>query len=147
MSQENVDVVRRIWDLSQEGIEKGDPAAGFNAAYDQGLISADSTFTPAPEVPGSQTYVGRDGFAEFLRAWTDEFADWKMWPDEILDAGDEQVVAIVRQLATGKGSGATVELRFAVVYTRARRYRPPACPYSGSFWRPRRPVAALLFVA
>ena len=61
--------------------------------------------------------MGRDGFAEFLRAWTDEFADWKMWPEEILDASDEQVVAIVSQLATGKGSGATVELRFAVVYT------------------------------
>jgi ketosteroid isomerase-like protein len=117
MSQEDVEVVRRIWDLTMEGIEKGDPAAGFNAAYDQGLISADSTFTPAPEVPGSQTYVGRDGFAEFLRAWTDEFADWKMRPDELLDAGDERVVAIVRQLATGRGSGATVELLFAVVYT------------------------------
>jgi ketosteroid isomerase-like protein len=117
MSQENVEIVRRIWDLTVEGIEKGDPAAGFNAAYDQGLISADSTFTPAPEVPGSQTYVGREGFAEFLHAWTDEFADWRMWPDKILDAGDEQVVAVVRQAATGRGSGATVELLFAVVYT------------------------------
>ena len=117
MSQKNVEVVRRIWDLTMEGIENGDPAAGFNAAYDQGLISADSTFTPAPEVPGSQTYVGRDGFAEFLRGWTDEFAAWKMWADEILDAGEERVVAIVRQVATGRGSGATVELLFGVVYT------------------------------
>jgi ketosteroid isomerase-like protein len=112
-----VEIVRRIWDLTVEAIEQGDPAAGFNAAYDQGLIPVDSTFTPAPEVPGSETYVGRDGFAEFLRAWTDEFADWKMWPDEIVDAGDEQVVAVVRQAATGRGSGATVELLFAVVYT------------------------------
>jgi ketosteroid isomerase-like protein len=117
MSQENVEIVRRVWDLFMEGIDQADPAAGYDAAFDQGLLAPTSTFTPASEVPGSETYVGREGFAEFLRAWTDDFVDWRMWPEKIIDAGDDRVVAVVRQSAKGKGSGAAVELRFGVVYT------------------------------
>jgi ketosteroid isomerase-like protein len=104
-------------DLVVEGFDQGNPAAGFDAACDQGLLAPTSTFTPASEVPGAETYVGREGFAEFLRAWTADFVDLMMWPEEIIDAGDDRVVAITRQSAKGRGSGAAVELRFASVNT------------------------------
>ena len=54
MSQENVEIVQRVWDLIAEGLNKGDPTAGFNAAFDQGLLAPTSTFTPASEVPGTE---------------------------------------------------------------------------------------------
>jgi len=38
MSQENVEVVRQMWDFFVE--HEGDPAAGFNAAFDQGLLAS-----------------------------------------------------------------------------------------------------------
>jgi ketosteroid isomerase-like protein len=117
MSQENVEIVRRVWEVIGKGFDAGDPAAGLNAPFELGLFAATSTYTPAAEVPGSETYVGREGFAEFLRAWTDDFADFKMWPEKIIDAGNDRVVAVLRQSARGKGSGAAVELRFASVYT------------------------------
>jgi ketosteroid isomerase-like protein len=117
MSQENVEVVRRVWELFSEGLDRHDPVAGFNAAFDAGLLAPASTFTPAAEVPGSETYVGREGFAAFVRAWLDEFDDFAMWPEKIIDAGDDRVVTALRQTATGRKSGAVVELRFASVYT------------------------------
>ena len=60
---------------------------------------------------------GRDGLASFLDAWTEYFSEWKLWPEEILDAGGDRVVAIVRQSGKGKASGAVVELHFGLVFT------------------------------
>ena len=119
MSQENVDVVRRIWDLSTEGIEKGDPAAGFNAAYDaRGLI-----FCPIPPSlrplryrARRRTWAQTDSPSSFAPGLTNS-PTGRCGPTRSSTRATSQVVAIVRQLATGKGSGATVELRFAVVYT------------------------------
>jgi ketosteroid isomerase-like protein len=117
MSQENVELVQRMWELVAEGFDAGNPVNAFDAAFDQGLIAPTATFTPALEVPGAETYVGREGFAEFLRTWTADFVDWKIWPEKIIDAGDDNVVVVTRQCATGRGSGATVELTFASVNT------------------------------
>jgi ketosteroid isomerase-like protein len=117
MSQENVEIVRRVWEAIGEGFDRGDAAAGFDAPFELGLFAPTSTYTPAAEVPGSETYIGRDGFGEFLRAWTADFVDFRMWPEQIIDAGGDRVVAVLRQSARGRGSGAAVELRFASVYT------------------------------
>ncbi len=116
MSQENVEVVQRIWDLYMEGFERGDPRVA-TAVYDLGLVAPESTYTPIREVPGTRTYVGREGFVEFLRAWTDDWAALKMRLERVIDAGDDHVVAVVHQSAVGKGSGAAVEARFGIVYT------------------------------
>jgi ketosteroid isomerase-like protein len=116
MSQENVEIVRRIWDLYMEGFERGDPRAA-TAVYDEGLIAAESTYTPIRDIPGTRTYVGREGFVEFLRAWTADFAELRMRLERLIDAGEGLVVAVVHQSAMGKGSGAAVEARFGIVYT------------------------------
>ena len=84
MSEENVEVVRRIWDLYVAGLEQGDPDA-WTAAFDQGLIAPESTITPAREIPGTQTYVGREGFLEFVRAWTAEFAVYTLKDGQVID--------------------------------------------------------------
>jgi ketosteroid isomerase-like protein len=84
---------------------------------------------PAPEVPGPKSYRGRAGFVEFMRTWTEEFQDWWFEIDELIDAGEGRVVAFVRQGATGRGSGAQVELELCSCYelsggkiTRIRNY-------------------------
>ena len=74
-----------------------------NAAYARGAdFAADSTFTLGSCRDRARR---RLGFAEFLRAWTDEFAGW---PDEILDAGDEEAGGTCVKRPTGRGSRATV---------------------------------------
>jgi ketosteroid isomerase-like protein len=111
MSRENVEVVRRIWDLYAEGTP--DAVA---ATYDEGLLASDSTFTPAAEMPGAATYVGREGFMEFLRSWDAEFAEWSLRVEEIIDAGDDRVAVLLHQSGLGRTSGVPVETRFGTVY-------------------------------
>jgi ketosteroid isomerase-like protein len=112
MSQENVELVRRGWDVFTEGMDQGN----WTAVFDEGLFAPECTLTPPREVPGSKTYVGREGFIAFLQEWTEDFLDWRIWPEEIIDAGDDRVVAVVCQSARGKESGAAVQVRFGVVY-------------------------------
>ena len=115
MSQENLEVIRRIWDIYVDGLARGDPGTA-TAAYEQGLVAPSSTYTPIREIPGTRTYVGPEGFVEFLRAWTADWVDLKMRLERIIDASDDRVVAVVHQSAVGKGSGAGVEVRFGIVY-------------------------------
>jgi ketosteroid isomerase-like protein len=111
MSQENVQVVRRIWELYAQGT----PAA-VAATYDEGLLAPDSTFTPAEEVPGKETYVGREGFMKFLRGWDAEFGEWSLQVEEIIDAGDNRVVVLLREFVQGRRSGVPVEAELGSVY-------------------------------
>jgi ketosteroid isomerase-like protein len=111
MSAENMAIVRRIWELYAQGT----PAA-VAATYDEGLLAPDSTFTPAEEVPGKETYVGREGFMKFLRGWDAEFGEWSLQVEEIIDAGDDRVVVLLHQFGQGRTSGVPVEARFGTVY-------------------------------
>jgi ketosteroid isomerase-like protein len=121
MSQENVEIVRRAWEVFMEEIDEGNPAAvwdeGVAAVFDQGLFAPTHTVTPPREVLGSKTYVGREGFSEWMRIWTEDFLDWKIWPEKIIDADGDRVAVVARQSARGKESGVAVELQVAVVYT------------------------------
>ena len=65
--------------------------------------------------------------------WTEDFDSWSLEVEQLIDAGDDRVVGLLRQWATGKGSRVPVELQFAVVYeleagriVRSRAYLDPA---------------------
>jgi ketosteroid isomerase-like protein len=113
MSQENVDLVWRAWEVFSAGVADGN----FAAPFDAGLYAPDATLVPTQEATGAKTYVGREGFVDWLRAWIEDFRDWRMWPEQIIDAGHDRVVALARQTAIGKASGVPVEQRFGVVLT------------------------------
>jgi ketosteroid isomerase-like protein len=69
-----------------------------------------------PKSPGFRdVYRGPDGFAEFMRTWTEDF-DWSIELERVIDAGDDRVVGIFQQRAIGKGSGVPVELRMGLLY-------------------------------
>ena len=72
--------------------------------------------SPQPST-SSKTHVGREGLTEWFYIWTEDFLDWRIWPEKIIDAGGERVVAVVRQSAKGRESGAAVELRAGFAYT------------------------------
>jgi ketosteroid isomerase-like protein len=106
MSQENVEIVRRAIDtFVREG-----PNTSF-----EGLIAEDVQVRPAFEVTGGASFVGPEGFARFIGQWTEDFDDWRVEVDELLDVR-EAVVARMRQSARGKASGAPVEVLFGVVF-------------------------------
>jgi ketosteroid isomerase-like protein len=104
MSQENVEVVRRIL----EAANRHDGAAAL-ALYDPAVVW-DQTLGPIRELMGGpNVYHGHDGlrkwFGEFYEAWADVQAEIL----ELIDAG-EQVISITNYRATGGASGADVEI-------------------------------------
>jgi ketosteroid isomerase-like protein len=125
MSNADVEVVRAAIEAFREGFTRGDDGA----AWDTGLLAADAEWMPAPEIPGPRSYRGREGFVEFMRTWTAEFEDWWWEVEELIDAGQGRVVVLIRQGATGRASGAKVDIEYAAFYelaggviTRIRNY-------------------------
>jgi ketosteroid isomerase-like protein len=105
MSEENVEIVRQVNEAFQRGLEHGDPGAIF----DTGLLADDWEWVVAVPFEGKSVWTGRQEFVEFLRLWMAEFEDYSVEFEPLIDAGDDQVVTIYRQRATGKGSGVPVE--------------------------------------
>jgi ketosteroid isomerase-like protein len=112
MSGENVEIVRRILEAFDAGVERGD----FGAAWDTGAVAEDCEWIPASEMAEQRSYKGREGFVEFMLGWTEDFEDYSIHREQLIDAGDDRVVGFFTQSAMGKASGAPVEQRYAVVY-------------------------------
>ena len=107
MSQENVEVVRRLI----EHWEEGDWRWGRDIFDDQ----CEAVFS-ASWFPEADHYrVGADA----LRAWTgftDAFETFEVRLNRIIDAGD-QVVALTHLRARGQASGATVDALTGGIFT------------------------------
>lgn len=112
MSQENVEIVRRNFESFQAGMERGDPGA----PWDAGINAVDAEWIVPEGLEGRTVWVGREGFVEFIRTWTEQFDDWSLQVERLIDTGDDRVVALTRQSATGKESGVPVELNLGMVY-------------------------------
>ena len=110
MSEENVEIMRRVFEEFQAGMERGDLADRFEET-----VAEDSEFITAVPLEGRSVWRGREGFAEFMRAWTENFEDWSIRLERLIDAGDDRVVGLTHQSATGKASGAPVELNLGTV--------------------------------
>jgi ketosteroid isomerase-like protein len=65
---------------------------------------------------GLEGYRGREGFAEFMRFWTEDFDHFTLRLERLIDVGDDRVVALFHHIAAGKASGVPVELHQGVVY-------------------------------
>jgi ketosteroid isomerase-like protein len=96
-------------------------------------VAEDAEWIPAPDVPGPPSYRGREGFIEFMRTWTEDFDRWSLEVERLIDAGDDRVVVLHHQRATGKGSGVPVDSHFAAIFElkdgcviRMRLYLDPA---------------------
>jgi ketosteroid isomerase-like protein len=105
MSEENVELVRRMlveFDRSRQLSEAWAPDLIWETGY-----------------PGARTteYHGREGFYEFLEDWFSPYEEWEQEFDDVLDAGESQVVAVLRQRGRLSGTEKWVELRYSVVYT------------------------------
>ena len=94
MSEENVEIVRRMF----EAYSTGDNAAAL-AAFDPD-VEYDMTLLR----PDGGVFQGPDGVAEAMRTWTGAFEDWRFEIEEMIDA-DDRVFVATRQFGRGKGSG------------------------------------------
>jgi len=69
--------------------------------------------------PDDEEYRGNDGFLEFQAKWTEPYDEWDFEVEDLVDADDDRVVAVIRQRGRIRGAGSWVELHFAIVCTLA----------------------------
>ena len=100
MSQENMEVVRKVW----RAYERGD-IEEFLALCDPAVVWDQRHYVSGEFDP---VYYGRDGIKRFLEEWYEFFESYYAHGEEFIDAG-EAVLMRVRQGGRGKHSGATVE--------------------------------------
>lgn len=119
MSEENVEVARRVFELAQEGLRTGDHRAAFERGVKEGILAPDLVWRAGVRrgvgIVGLSDTRGATGYIEFIQSWTEDFEDYEMTVEEIIDAGAGRVAAVIRQGARGKGSGAPVEAVFGMI--------------------------------
>ena len=103
MSQENVDNLRRGF----EAYVRGD--------FDEALANLDPDVVYKQAGPDSGVR-GRDAVRASLERWDAEWDEMEMTSEEIIDAGDHLIQAILFR-GRGRGSGVEVEGRFFQVHT------------------------------
>jgi ketosteroid isomerase-like protein len=106
MSQENVDLARR-------GTQS---AEGFWALLDEYIVW-DLRGYPVPDLQGA--YLGRDAVIDASRHYWGTWTNYRVEPEELIDGGSS-VVVVLHEQGRGKGSGASVERRWAQVWTFSR---------------------------
>jgi ketosteroid isomerase-like protein len=109
MSQENIEVVRRVTDVMD--------AEGFEAALPIFLKAAhpDVEWREDPAWPGSATYRGIEQVRQVILDRMDTL-DFDQQTEDLIDV-DDKVVVLVRWVGRGKASGAEGELSMAMVWT------------------------------
>ena len=110
MSQENVDVVRRVYDAAAR---RDVPAV--LALYDP-EVELDATRVDIVGPMGQSTFRGHAGLRSFFREWHEAWENIEYDFEDLIDAGD-QVVSVVTRRARGLASGADVEWHVALLWT------------------------------
>ena len=125
MSQENVEVVRAVFDAWNRG----------GLADMAPLLAEDVEWLEVmgrPEAPGV-AQRGRSRLESSLESLFDAWEQYRLEPQEVRECGDDRVVAVVREVARGRESklevasdwGYLVTVRGRKV-TRVEAYRDPA---------------------
>ena len=100
MSQENVELVRGAFAAY---IDHG----GVDAVLD--YYAEDCVVEDFPEMPDRATYAGKEGVRERDRHFGEIWGDWVLDPVELIDGGDDVVIAVVAMTGRGRGSGAPLD--------------------------------------
>jgi ketosteroid isomerase-like protein len=99
VSQANVDVTRRGYEAFAEG---GEFAFEF-------LDPEIEWLGPRGFPDLAEPHYGHDGVRRYMEKLSEVFEEYRMVPEEFIDAGTDQVLVFAREGGRGKGSGAEVQ--------------------------------------
>jgi ketosteroid isomerase-like protein len=60
---------------------------------------------------------GKDALRAYVQDWLDTFDDFRFEPVELIDAGEDKVIAVMRIRGRAKLSGVETDLTYAALYT------------------------------
>jgi uncharacterized protein len=104
MSQENVELVRSVYDgwlHGELGLDK---------------LDREISMVESSNLPGAVTADGIDAVERYIRSFAKHWEQIRFEPQEYLDAG-ERVVVVARLVGSGKKSGVEVTRTWAYVWT------------------------------
>ena len=104
MSQENVELIRSIYDgwlMGEMGVEHFDPEIAM---------------VESRALPGAVSAYGIEDVRRYMESFAKYWDEIRFEPTEYLDAGDK-VIVMARLIGRGKSSGAAVERTWAYVWT------------------------------
>ena len=110
VSEENLDVVRRIYDAAA----RRDDVVPFEV-YAEDIIW-DMSNSRRALLAMKPVYHGHEGVRQYWRENLSAFGAIDFEVEELIDAGD-QVLAVIREREVGRASGVPVETTHLVVYT------------------------------
>ena len=93
MSQENVEIVRQMW----EAFLGEDPVSGL--AFCDPDIEWDGT-----NLPDGKVARGHEAIVEHAMRWAEMWDDWRMEPERFIDAGGDQVVLVFREIGRSEAA-------------------------------------------
>ena len=104
MSQENVEIVRRV----------------YEAAASRNSEAVFALYDPEVELDSSRlglgVYRGHEGLRSLFREWHEAWGSIEYSYEELIDAG-EAVIAVVTRHARGRASGVETKQPFTLVWT------------------------------
>jgi uncharacterized protein len=106
MSEENVEVVRRMHDAYGRG--------DFQIAIS--CFDPEVELSTPPRQPGAGIYRGHEGVRRATAIWVGTWDDFSTQMEELTDLG-EQVLARICERGRGKGSGVEVERQLFQLFT------------------------------
>src|SRR5262245_35207828 len=107
MSEENVEVGRRVW----EAYARGDTEA-IVALCDPEFEFLMTNFAGWPE---EEVYRGLDALRRFFEEWLGVWETFEAGVDEILDASGDRVLVMCWQSGRGRESGVPAKMEFAQI--------------------------------
>ena len=118
MSQENVEVVRRAFEIfncyRETDLSRAERDKAFDAFAE--FATADFVYVEPSEWPGAGVHEGLDRYRQVLEGFFEALSQMTAEIEEIFDA-DDQVVVFVRWRARGTSSGAEWEMEPGQVFT------------------------------
>lgn len=106
MSEENIEVVRRTLEAFNEG--------GVEATFEH--FDPDIEWVGPPEWLEDRLYQGDQGLRKLAATWVENFDQYRLEPERMIDAGD-RVVVLGQQRGRIKGSAVPVVQQVGMVWT------------------------------
>jgi ketosteroid isomerase-like protein len=105
MSEENVEIVRRVFEAEARG-----DVETVLSLYDP-EIESDNTRSPVADFTGSvgRVYRGREAVQQGFREWYEAWEEVQSDVEELIDAGGDHVVSVFTYRARGRTSGVEVK--------------------------------------
>jgi ketosteroid isomerase-like protein len=104
MSQENVEIVRQMWDC----FVGDNPVSGLSFCDPD--IEWDGT-----NLPDGKVARGHEAIVEHAMRWAEMWDGWTMQPEQFIDGGCDQVVVVFREIGRSD-SGLQMDERHAELY-------------------------------